>query len=133
MRFNIFPKPASVLVLTVSVESTSPWSARPEPGTWALYPSSSQALNCRLPTSTYFLSNIVLLFLHTIHIEYVCILNYILNMLIFKNIFEGTSLAVQRLRLCASNTGAMGSIPGRGTKIPHAAWPGQENIQINKK
>ena len=41
MGFNIFPKPASVLVLTVSVESTSPWSAQPEPGTWALYPSSS--------------------------------------------------------------------------------------------
>ena len=86
-------------------ESTSPWSARPEPGTWALYPSSSQALNCPLPTSTYFLSNIVLLFLHTIHIEYVCILNYILNMLIFKNIFEGTSLAVQRLRLCFQHRG----------------------------
>ena len=32
----------------------------------------------------------------------------------------GTSLAVQRLRLCASTAGGTGSIPGRGTKIPHA-------------
>ena len=28
---------------------------------------------------------------------------------------EGTSLAVQWLRLCAPNAGGMGSIPGRGT------------------
>ena len=35
----------------------------------------------------------------------------------------GTSLAVQWLRLCASNAGGAGSIPGRGTKmIPHATW-----------
>ena len=33
----------------------------------------------------------------------------------------GTSLAVQWLRFCASNAGGMGSIPGRGTKIPHVA------------
>ena len=32
-----------------------------------------------------------------------------------------TSLAVQWLRLCASNTGDMGSIPDRETKIPGAA------------
>ena len=32
-----------------------------------------------------------------------------------------TSLAVQWLRLCASTAGGAGSIPGRGTKIPHAA------------
>ena len=32
----------------------------------------------------------------------------------------GTSLVVQWLRLCASNAGDMGSIPGQGTKIPHA-------------
>ena len=30
-------------------------------------------------------------------------------------------LTVQWLRLHASNTGAAGSIPGLGTKIPHAA------------
>ena len=33
----------------------------------------------------------------------------------------GTSLAVQWLGLCAPNAGGTGSIPGRGTKIPHAA------------
>ena len=33
---------------------------------------------------------------------------------------EWTSLVVQWLRLCASDTGAMGLIPGRETKIPHA-------------
>ena len=32
---------------------------------------------------------------------------------------SGTSLAVQWLKLCASNAGGMGSIPGRGTKNPH--------------
>ena len=32
-----------------------------------------------------------------------------------------TSLAVQWLRLQASVAGGMGSIPGQGTKIPHAA------------
>ena len=30
------------------------------------------------------------------------------------------SLAVQWLRLCTSTAGAIGSIPGQGTKIPHA-------------
>ena len=35
----------------------------------------------------------------------------------------GSSLAVQWLILCASNTGGVGSIPGRGTNTPHAAWP----------
>ena len=29
---------------------------------------------------------------------------------------------VQWSILCASNTGGVGSIPGRATKIPHAAW-----------
>ena len=27
----------------------------------------------------------------------------------------------------------MGSIPGRGTKIPHATWRGQENIKKQKQ
>ena len=36
-----------------------------------------------------------------------------------------TSLAVQWLRLCISTAGGMGSIPGGGTKIPHAAWRDQ--------
>ena len=38
----------------------------------------------------------------------------------------GTSLAVQWLRLRASTAGGMGSIPGQGTKIPHAALHGQK-------
>ena len=34
---------------------------------------------------------------------------------------QGTSLAVQWLRRCASTAGGTGSIPGWGTKIPHTA------------
>ena len=33
---------------------------------------------------------------------------------------------VQWLRLCAFNAGAMGSISGWGTKIPHGKWHGQK-------
>ena len=33
-----------------------------------------------------------------------------------------TSLVVRWLRLCASATGGVGSIPGRGIKILHAVW-----------
>jgi len=36
---------------------------------------------------------------------------------------QGTFLAFQGLRVCASTAGGMDSIPGQGTKIPHAAWP----------
>ena len=36
---------------------------------------------------------------------------------------RGTFLAVQWLKLCASNAGGMGLIPGRGNKIPHGKWP----------
>ena len=39
---------------------------------------------------------------------------------------EGTSLAVQWLRLCASNARGMGSIPGWGTKIPYVVWHGHK-------
>ena len=49
----------------------------------------------------------------------------------------GTSLAVQWLRLCTSNAGGAGLIPGWGTKIPHATWYGQKlkkkNTQKNQK
>ena len=38
----------------------------------------------------------------------------------------GASLAVQWFRFCASNAGCMRSIPGAGTKIPHASWQGQK-------
>ena len=37
-----------------------------------------------------------------------------------------TSLPVQWLSLRAPNAGSMGSIPGAGTKIPHASWYGQK-------
>ena len=39
----------------------------------------------------------------------------------------GTSLAAQRLRLCVSTSQGMGSIPGQGAEIPHAAWWGQKD------
>ena len=39
---------------------------------------------------------------------------------------KGTSLAVKGLRFCASNAGDAGSIPGWGTKIPHATQQGQK-------
>ena len=45
------------------------------------------------------------------------------------NIFkckEGTSLAVQWLRLRASTAGSMSLIPGQGTKIPRATLCSQE-------
>ena len=40
---------------------------------------------------------------------------------------QGTSLVVQWLRLHASTAGGASSIPGPGTKIPHAAWCGPQN------
>ena len=48
----------------------------------------------------------------------------------FKRWSLGNSLAVQWLGLWASTTGGTGSIPGRGTKIPHAARQSQKNIYI---
>ena len=41
----------------------------------------------------------------------------------------GTFLVVQWLRLCASNAGGEGSIPGRESKIPHAAECSQKNCK----
>ena len=35
-------------------------------------------------------------------------------------------LAVHWLRLCVSNAWGTGSIPGHGTKIPHAVWYSQK-------
>ena len=43
-----------------------------------------------------------------------------------KQIYRGIFLVVQPLRLLASNSGGTGSIPGRGTKIVHAARCAQE-------
>ena len=38
-----------------------------------------------------------------------------------KNSPPGTPLVVQWLRLCVPNAGSISSIPGEGTKIPHAS------------
>ena len=45
---------------------------------------------------------------------------------------DGISLVVQWLRLCASNAGYAGSIPGRGIKMPQAILCGQK-IKKKKK
>ena len=45
----------------------------------------------------------------------------------------GTSLVVQWLRLCAPNAGDMGSIPGQGTKIPHACRARKKKKRQTKK
>ena len=42
---------------------------------------------------------------------------------------SGTSLVAQWLRLCISNAGGMGSIPGRGTKIPYTLCHSQKKKQ----
>ena len=42
----------------------------------------------------------------------------------------GTSLAVQWLRLCTSTAGGTGSIPGQGTKIPHAMQCNQKKEKV---
>ena len=44
-----------------------------------------------------------------------------------------TFLAVQWLRLCTSNVGGLGSIPGWGTKIPCAIWYSQKERKKKKK
>ena len=46
---------------------------------------------------------------------------------------DGTSLVVQWLRLCASDAGGTGSIPGRGTKIPHAVQHGSPAAPPNEE
>ena len=45
----------------------------------------------------------------------------------------GNSLAVQWLGLHASTAGVTGSIPGWGTKIPHATWQSQKKKKKRKK
>ena len=53
------------------------------------------------------------------------------NLLVDTQIW-GTSLVVQCLGLCASNTWGPGSVPGLGTKIPHA-WCGQKIKRLCNK
>ena len=48
-------------------------------------------------------------------------------------LYLGKSLTVQRLSLCAFNPEGLGLIPGLGTKIPQAAWQGQNNKNKLKK
>ena len=43
---------------------------------------------------------------------------------------SGTSVLFQWLRLHAPTAVGLGSIPGQGTKIPHAVWCGQKNKMI---
>ena len=43
---------------------------------------------------------------------------------------QGTSLW---LRLCASTTGGISSIPGRGTKIPQAKWHGPKKLKARSQ
>ena len=45
----------------------------------------------------------------------------------------GTSLVIQRLRLCAFNLGSEGSIPGEGSRIPHTSWDNQNKINKSWK
>ena len=45
-------------------------------------------------------------------------------------ILGGSSLAIQGLRLPASNTGNACSVPGRGAKIPHAMWLGKKKKRL---
>ena len=45
----------------------------------------------------------------------------------------GTSLADQGLRLWAYNTGGKGSIPGQGTKTPHAMQFGKKKKKIKNQ
>ena len=45
----------------------------------------------------------------------------------------GTSLVVQWLRLHASNAGGTGSVPGKGTKIPHVVRCGKKKKKNRKE
>ena len=44
-----------------------------------------------------------------------------------------TSVVFQQLRLCHAMQGGVGSIPGRGTKIPHTSKPKNQNIKNRNK
>ena len=59
------------------------------------------------------------------------------EILVRNNQYQDFPVA-QWLRLCASNTGDLGSIPGEGTKSPHALWCGKKlrekkKLTIKKK
>ena len=46
----------------------------------------------------------------------------------FKNVYWGTSLVAQWLGLHPPQAGGTGSMPGEGTKIPHGAHHGLNNV-----
>lgn len=50
-----------------------------------------------------------------------------------EGVFLGTSMAVQRLALCASTAGGRSSIPGRGTKSLHAQLQGRGKKDQGRK
>ena len=52
--------------------------------------------------------------------------------IIYKNRTLGNSLAVLWLGLGILTAGALGSIPGQGTKIPQTVWCGQKPPQKTK-
>ena len=62
-----------------------------------------------------------------------CIISYMKQKKKKDEDFLGTSLAVQWLRLHASNARGVGSIPGQGTKCPHAAAKKKKNMHKQKK
>ena len=47
-----------------------------------------------------------------------------------REMTPGDSMVVQCLGLCASATGGLGSIPGQGSKIPHATQWGKKKKEI---
>ena len=50
-----------------------------------------------------------------------------------KKLLSGTPLVVQWLTLHTADAGATGSVPGQGTKIPHAVQRGQKIEKKKKK
>ena len=68
---------------------------------WVLYPSGTRINKVNKPEG---------------HTHYICFLEWPLRK------YRWTSLAVQQLSLCTPDAGHMGSIPGQGTKVPHAEW-----------
>ena len=61
--------------------------------------------------------------LNSSHYCCICLMFSIIKSKIKKN-YLGSSLVVQWLGLGAFTDVALGSIPGRGTKIPQAMWCG---------
>ena len=55
--------------------------------------------------------------------KYITMYIHIISSLKKKKEIQGLP---QQLRLCASTAGDKGSIPGQGTKIPHAVWHSQK-------